>query len=306
MSRRSHRTFTRSLGLVAVVVAAAIALAACAPGARMLSAPTFSIDAANSGFVRVDPPGIGDGTASFRVALRVHNPNPYAFKLAALDGDLFFQDVRAAALSFRGGLDVPAGGSAPLLLDVRVPLGAAPLLLDTLSGLVGGGEVRYRLEASVGVDLLGTVQRFPRFVLAQGALDTRLALSAPRLSLEGSQLRFESVNSVALTLELAVQNPGLLGYRVSAPQLNLRVAGQQAASASLSNAEVPAGGRAVVSLTFRFDPLQLGAALASQVQAAAAGAGGLSIAIDGGWQLEAPGIAALTLQPSRLLEAVAR
>lgn len=272
----------------------------------MLAAPTFSIDAANSGFVRVDPPGIGDGTASFRVALRVHNPNPYAFKLAALDGDLFVQDTRAAALSFRGGIDVPAGGSAPLLLDLRVPLGAAPSLLDALSGLVAGSEVRYRLEASVGVDLLGSVQRFPRFTLAQGQLATSLALSAPRLSLEGSTLRFESVDSVALTLELALHNPGLLGYRVSAPQLGLLVGGQRAASAELTGVEAPAGGNAAANLTFRFKPLQLGAAIATQVQAAAAGAGGLSFAVEGGWHLDAPGIAALTLQPSRLLESAVR
>lgn len=272
----------------------------------MLSAPTFSVDQANSGFVRVDPPGIGDGTAAFRLALRVHNPNPFALKLAALDGDLFFQDVRAAALSFRGGIDVPAGGDAPLLLDVKVPLGAAPVLLESIAGLVGGSGVRYRLEASVGVDLLGTTQRFPRFTLAQGQVDARLALSAPRLSLSGSELRFESVNSVVLALDLAIQNPGVLGYRLSAPELVLRVAGQEAASASLSGAEVPAGGNAVARVSFRFDPLRLGAALAAQVQAAAAGAGGLSIALDGAWNLEAPGIASLALQPARVLEAVAR
>lgn len=272
----------------------------------MLSAPTFELDVANSGFVRVDPPGIGDGTASFRVALRVMNPNPFALKLAAVDGDLFFRDVRAAALSFRGGIDVPAGGSAPLLLDVKVPLGAAPALLDTVAGLVGGGGVSYRLEASVGVELLGTVQRFPRFTLAQGEVDTRLALSAPRLSLSGSELRFESVNSVVLSLDLALQNPGVVGYRVSAPELVLQVAGEPAATATLEAVEVPAGSSSAARVTFRFDPLRLGAALTAQVQSAAAGAGGLSVALNGAWNLEAPGIASLALQSSRLLDTVVR
>src|SRR5690606_21794615 len=141
-------------------------LGACAPGARMLSAPTFAVDQGGSGFVRIDPPGVGDGSALFRVALRVTNPNPFGLKLAALDGDLFFNDTRAAALSFRGGLELPASGRAPLLRDGRVPLGAAPALLESIAGLVGGSSVRYRLDAAVAVDLLGTVQSFPRFTLA--------------------------------------------------------------------------------------------------------------------------------------------
>ncbi|HZJ10426.1 MAG TPA: LEA type 2 family protein [Trueperaceae bacterium] len=308
MARRSNLNprHDKPLALLTAALAVLLLLAACAPGARMLAAPTFTVDAANSGFVRVDPPGIGDGTASFRVALRVENPNPFAIKLAALDGDLFLQNARAAALSFRGGIDVPAGGNAPLLLDVKVPLGAAPTLLETISGLVGGTGVSYRLEASVGVELLGTVQRFPRFTLAEGAVDTRLALSAPRVSLSGSELRFESVNSVMLALDITLQNPGIVGYRVSAPELVLQVAGQEAARGSLTDVAVPAGGSSAARVSFRFDPLRLGAALVAQVQSAAAGVGGLSVALSGAWSLEAPGIAALTLQPSRLLETVVR
>src|SRR5690606_24938458 len=173
----------------------------------MLGAPTFTVDQAASGFVRIDPPGVGDGSALFRVALRVTNPNPFGIKLAALDGDLFFNDTRAAALSFRGGLDVAGNGTSPLLLDVRVPLGAAPALLETIAGLVGGSSVRYRLDSAVAVDLLGTVQSFPRFTLASGELSNPLVMSAPRLALVSSSLRFESVSSVALALELSVANP---------------------------------------------------------------------------------------------------
>src|SRR5690606_24834483 len=110
----------------------------------------------------------------------------------------------------------------------------------------------------------------------------------------------------ALTLDLAVSNPGIIGYRLSAPELVLQVAGQEAARGSLEPVSVPAGAETTARITFRFNPLRLGAALAAQVQAAAAGAGGLSIALSGGWNLEAPGVGALALQPTRLLEAVAR
>jgi len=42
--------------------------------------------------------------------------------------------------------------------------------------------------------------------------------------------------------------------------------------------------------------------LAAQVQAASAGAGGLSIALTGGWSLEAPGLANLAFEPATLLQ----
>jgi len=288
--------------MVAVAIAVSAVLGACAPGARMLSAPTFAIDQAGTGFVRIDPPGVGDGSALFRVALLVTNPNPFGLKLAALDGDLFFNDTRAAALSFRGGLDVPATGTAPLLLDVRVPLGAAPALLEAIASLVGGSSVRYRLDSAVAVDLLGTVQSFPRFTLASGALSNPLVLSAPRLALINSSLRFESVSSVALTLELSVTNPGIVGYRVSSPAVVLRVGGADAGTASLGATDVPALGSGTTTLTFRFDPLTLGPAVSAQVQAASAGVGTVSFALIGGWTLEAPGLAGLTLEPANLLQ----
>ena len=300
MSVKSHRNRTPSLA--GVMLAIIVLLCACAPGARMLAAPTFTIDQAASGFVRIDPPGVGDGSALFRVALRVTNPNPFGLKLAALDGDLFIDDARAAALSFRGGLDLPGSGTTQLLLDVRVPLGAAPALLETIAGLVGGSPVRYRLDSAVAVDLLGTVQSFPRFTLASGELTNPLMISAPRLALVGSSLRFESVSSVVLVLELSVTNPGIIGYRVSSPAVVLRVAGADAATAGLAATDVPAMGASTTTLTFRFDPLALGPALAAQVQAASAGVGGLSFALVGGWSLDAPGLAGLALEPANLLQ----
>lgn len=293
---------TRTSVVVVAALAIFVLLGACAPGARMLSAPTFSVDQAGSGFVSIDPPGIGDGSALFRVAMRVTNPNPFGLKLAALDGDMFFNDTRAAALSFRGGLDLPASGTAQLLLDVRVPLGAAPALLESIASLVGGGSVRYRLDSAVAVDLLGTVQSFPRFTLASGELSNPLVISAPRLSLVSSSLRFESVSSVALALELSVSNPGIVGYRVSSPAVVLRVGGADAATASLGATAVPALGSATTTLTFRFDPLTLGPALAAQVQAASAGVGTLSFGLVGGWSLDAPGLAGLALEPANLLQ----
>lgn len=90
------------------------------------------------------------------------------------------------------------------------------------------------------------------------------------------------------------------------PELVLSVGGAQAATASLPKVAVPSGGVAPVTLTFRFDPLSLGTAIAAQVQAASAGVGGLSVQLNGGWRLEAPGIVTTSLEPTSLLRDVLR
>lgn len=296
-----RRTATTSLAL-----ALAVLLAACAPGAAVLSPPTFQLDASRSGFVSIDPPGVGDGSALFRLALNVTNPNPVAARLSGLDGELFLRETRAATSSFRGGIDLPANGSAPLILDVKVPLGAAPLLLDTIGNFLAGNPVVYRFDAAVTIDVFGAPQRFPSFTVARGELGAGAGLVAPRFTLTGSQLRFEAVNLVALTLQGELVNPGLVGYLVQVPRLSLGVGGAEAATASLEQVAVAAGATSAVTLTFRFDPTALGAALLAQVQAASAGVGGLSVQLSGGWRLEAPGILTTALEPTTLLRDVLR
>lgn len=292
--------------IIAILAACGVLLAACAPGARVISPPTFSVDEAGSGFLRIDPPGIGDGTATFRLVLRAHNPNPIGLRLASLDGGLFVQDVRAATVSFRGGLELRPNDSSKLTIDVRVPLGAAPTLVDSLARLVGGHSLRYRVEAAVGVEVLGAVQSFPSFTLAQGEISRPLLLSAPEVTLAGGGVRFESLTSVVVTLDVGLANRGVVGYRLSSPELRLLVGGTQAAALALADVEVPAAGATLASLVFRFNPLELGPALATQVQAASAGSAGLSFQLHGALSLDAPGLANLSLGAGALLTDVLR
>ena len=300
MSRLARR-ISAAASLVLLLV-----VGACAPGAQVLSPPTFRLAPSGSGFVRIDPPGVGAGTATFRLALTVENPNPVGVRLAGLDGDLYLRERRAAGASFRGGIDLPARGSAPLTLDVVVPLGAADDVLAAISALVGGAPLPYRLDAAVTVDVFGAPQRFPSFTLARGEVTGIPGLAAPKVELTGSSLRFVSVRNVEMRLDLRIVNGGILGYRAQAPTVVLVIGGAEAAAAGLSAVDVPAGSDANASLTFSFDPLGLGAALAAQVQAAAAGTGGLNVTLRGPWRLEAAGIATLGLEPAVLLQDVLR
>lgn len=296
----------RSLLAVALVVALIALVSACAPAAQVLSPPTFTVDAAASGFVRIDPPGVGDGTALFRLALKVENPNAVRAKLTALDGTLLVAEQRAAAVSFRGAIDIPARGASPLLLDVIVPLGAAPTLLDSIANYLSGSPTTFRVDAAVTMDVLGSPQRFPAFSLFRGDLPQLGGLLAPKLTLEANTLKFENVTTALLELDAQITNPGLIGYLVSAPQLRLLIGGAEAATISLEPVAVTAKNSTDLKLSFRFEPLTLGEALAAQVQAASAGLGGLSITVAGAWNLSAPGLAELTLQPTTLVSDVLR
>src|SRR5690606_7355533 len=212
---RDVRSIVRRIPAIAAI-AILLLVGACAPGAQVLSPPTFRLDAAGSGFVRIDPPGVGSGTALFRLALVVENPNPVGVRLAGLDGDLYLRDRRAAGASFRGGIDLPARGTAPLTLDVVVPLGAADDVLAAISALVGGAPLPYRLDAAVTVDVFGAPQRFPSFTLARGEVTGIPGLAAPKVELMGSSLRLVSVRNVEMRLHLRIDNGGIVGSRAPA------------------------------------------------------------------------------------------
>lgn len=286
-----------------------VLVTACAPGARpLVSAPTFTVLADGTGLRYVDPPGIGSGVAVFDVHLRADNPNPVGLRLAALDGDFYLGGVRAAATSFRGGVDLPARGSADLTLAVRIPLAQVPRLVGTLAQIVGGASTGYRVDASVGVDVLGTVERFPTTTLAQGSVTWSPGWFAPeiRLASQGATLRIESLTRAVLQVPVTWHNPARLGYVVQTPTVQLALGGTTVATASLGRVTAPAGETVPVTLSFSFNPLTAGPALATQVQAAAAGAAELTFRVMGALDLEVPGITTHRFDVAELVQGAVR
>ncbi len=289
--------------LLLAVIPVLLLIGACAPGAAVITPPSFELLPEGSGLTRIDPPGVGDGAAVFRLEMRVHNDNPVGLRLAELDGAMFLAGVRAADARFQGGVDLPARGSARLSLDVRVPLGQVPSLLPVVASLVGGAPTEVRVEAGVGVDVFGSLQRFPRFTLVRAEVRSPLALLAPSLTLDpgATELRLASLSSVEVRLAADLANPSPIGYRVAAPSLELSLAGVRVADAGLDAVSVPAGATVPVVVSFRFDPLSIAAALAGRLQGVAAGVSSVDFDLRGAWQLDAPGITSRTLAADSLL-----
>lgn len=294
--------------LIPLIAPVLLLLAACAPGAAVLTPPRFALAPEGATLLRVDPPGIGDGRAVMRLRLRATNDNPVGVRLAQLDGTVYLDGTRAADARFQGGVSLPARGTGELTLDVSIPLQEAPGLLPSVATLVAGGDAEVLVEAEVGLEVLGTVQRFPRFTLVRTRVRSPIALVPPRLRFDpqGSGVRLVSLSSVELRLAGTLDNPGPIGVRVRAPEVALRLDGAPAARGSLEPVAVPAGGSVPVTLVFRVDPARLGAALAARLQGVAAGVASLDVALEGAWGLDAPGVASRRLPVAEVLSGTLR
>lgn len=295
--------------LLALALALAVVLTACAPGASVaVTPPTFTAVADGTGLEYVDPPGVGDGAAVFDVHLRAHNPNPFGLDLSTLDTDFYLGGTHAASGSFRSGVHIPAQGTGDLKLRLKVPLSAAPQLLGTFAALVTGGSASYRIDAVVGVNAMGLNVDFPRMTVGKGSISANLSWYAPQITLasSGATLTIDSLTHASLNVPARLHNPARLGYQVQTPSLSLVLGGNQVASARLGRVAAPAGSTVPLTLRFDFNPLALGPALAAQLQAVGHGAGQLTFVVSGPLTLDAPGIATHQVSATSLLNGTVR
>lgn len=299
--RRASAPARGAARAVAALILVAL-LAACAPGATPgLGAPVFRLVPEASGVERFEL-GPDGARLVLRTELSVTNPNPVGLSLASLEGGLALRGVPAADVRFVGGVDVPAQGSARLPLEVAVPLPGGIGLVDAAVALLGGAPVAYRLDAAVGVELLGVRTTFPRTTLVAGELRSPpLTALAPRLRWAPDASGVVGVRGgrVVVALAFDVVNPGLLGYRASAPDARLRLAGREVASLTVPETLVPAGGAVRWTQELELDPLALGAALAARLGAGALGAP-VEVALDGSWTLDLGPLGRVAFDPTTL------
>ena len=286
-SSAARRALALSLGTAVTLV-----LAACLPRAEpALGAPTFRLVTESSRIVRLDPPGaFAEGAMAVRVALRATNPNPVAVRLSFLEGELWLGGVTAAEFSVVGGLELPARGDAALAVEVAVPLGRLDALIGPLADAVAGRPLAYRVDAAVGIDVLGAPTRFPRVTVARGEVrQADLVPAAPRVSFDPATtgVREARFDRVTLSIGLIVDNPGPLGFVLRAPDARLRLGDRDVASIGVPAIRVAAGSSAPWAQEVVINPVALGVALATQLQSVATGgAAAIDIAVLGRWELD--------------------
>jgi LEA14-like dessication related protein len=276
-----------------LLLALLIPLAACAPGATsLISAPTFRVVEAGTSLVRLEPAGVGSGTALIHLELEVRNPNPFALQLAGLEGDFYLAGDRVAGSTFSRGISLPGNGRSRLGLDVEVPVAGAPRVLTQLARLVAGDPVAYRMDATVSVEVLGAPQAFPSVTVAHGELRVPGGLRPPTVRLDpaATTIRLSGL-SVQVDVGLLIDNPLPIGYYVRGPQLALELDGRRVGRASLPQVPVPAAETTPASLRFDLGFADVGAALMTRLQG---GTSGMGLALDGDLAVEIPGVASLS------------
>lgn len=162
---------------MALVLAGAVAAtAACASlnFGDVLAAPRFSEVPGREASLRILGPSAErpSGGAAIRLWTRVENPNPVGLTLAALAGDLFLEDARAATVDFPLGVPLPASGDTIIPLELSVDFEDLPGLADAVTRALTGQPLGYRLDGTVSVDA-GALGRptFGPSTLLRGEMD---------------------------------------------------------------------------------------------------------------------------------------
>jgi len=298
--------FLRHGRITITLAAALVCLGACLPGADgALGAPTFRLQSEGSGFVRLDVAGVGPPSATFRVVLDVANPNPVPVRLALLEGDLTIASVPSARVRFVDGIDLPARGQSRLALDVTIAAAALPALGAALADALLGRPVAYRLDAEVGIDVFGAVQRFPRTTVVAGEVRSALTLAAPtvRYDATASGVRSVAFDRIVFDLVFDLDNTGAVGMIVRAPDVRVALDGRNVATVQVRATPLPAGASARVVQELVINPTQLGAAIVAELTRLAAGqAASVRITLSGAWDLEVPGVVSRRIEAGQLLD----
>lgn len=283
----------RPFGLLTVLVF----LTACVPGANVVAPPSFALVPEASGLVRLEAPGVGRGAAVIRIVLDVTNPNPIPIEVAGADADFVLADRRVAQSRVRDGLALAANGTSRWTIDVEVPLAEAPHAVGQLARLVGGDRVPYRLDGALTLDVFGTMQRTPMLTISRGELAPPGPLALPQVGLDPSASRVGLEGLTAFVeVALSIRNDTWIGYRVEGPSLLVLLDGRPVGSASAPPAAVPAFGETTVVIRAEASVVDLGAALAAQLQ----GGGALQVAVDGDLVFSVPGIVQASLGLERI------
>ena len=210
---------------------------------------------------------------------RIDNPNGFGLNLTRLGYRLEVEGKPLVEGLLPSGVQMQARGATPLSIPVRLRWRALP---DFLGLLATRSDLGYRVSGLVGVGTpLGSVD-LP-FEHADRVPVPRL----PSFRLEGVALRGLSTETLALDLQLRVENGNGFPLPVGALTYGLKVGERDLASGSSSPlSAVPARGHATVIVPVRIPVRGFAGAVSDLVGGAPfrlrgrAGVGGLEVPVD--------------------------
>ncbi len=293
-----------ALALVSILIMAS--LGGCLPGAApALVPPTMRLDVEGSGLVRLD---LTDAAPSARVRLllEVANPNRVALQMLRFEGSLWISDVRAASVQAVEPLTLPARSSARLALDVDLSRESLGALGPSFAEALAGRPVAYRLDGQFALLVADSDERVDAPAGLSGTLPSRLSPTPPRLALDrvASGVRSVSFDQVVMEVALVLVNDGSVGLEARATDLRLALGGRDVVTVQVPTVALAPGASTTVVQTVVLNPVQLGAAIVTELTRIAAGErGSVEMSLRGPWELAVPGLWSRTTAVEELLRA---
>lgn len=144
----------RAIAVRALLIALVVSLSGCATLGQAISAPRIESASGYTPEMRLLPPSADSplGGVALRLWARVENPNPLSITLAALNGDLELEGIRAAQVDFPLGVPLPASADTIIPLDLRVGLADVPGLARVVTRALTGEMIDYELIGRISVD----------------------------------------------------------------------------------------------------------------------------------------------------------
>ncbi len=293
-----------ALALVATLIMAS--LGGCLPAAApALAPPTMRLDVEGSGLIRLDLTD-AQPSARVRLAFEVANPNRVALQMLGFEGRLWIADVRAASVHEVEPLTLPARASARLAFDVDLASESLGTLGPSLAEALAGRPLSYRLDGQFTSLALDSDERVDAAAELSGTIPSRLSPGPPRLALDraASSVRSVSFDQVVMELGLVLANDGSVGLEVRATDLRLALGGRDVATVQVPTIALAPGASTSVVQTVVLNPVQLGAAIVTELTRIAAGErGSVEVSLRGPWELAVPGLWARTTAVEELLRA---
>jgi hypothetical protein len=143
-------------GLTVAVLAAATLVGSCAAmglGA-VVQPPRFALVEGREAELRLAPPTTTRplGGATLRIWTRIENPNTFGLTLAALAGNLFLENSRAAEVDFPLGLPLTARADTIIPIDLNISFSDVAGMAGVAERILSQNRVAYRLDGTLTVD----------------------------------------------------------------------------------------------------------------------------------------------------------
>lgn len=172
---------------------------------------------------------------------RVDNPNAVGLKLATLDYKVEVDGRQAVAGAMQSGIHIPARGSAPLDIPIRVRYADVPGLLQTA---VTRDELPFHLAGNAGVSTPLGVMGLP--FSYTGKIPTP---KLPHIALSGISLHGVSLDGLSFDVKLEVHNRNAFALPVGGLAYALKLGGSEVlGGAKQVVGTVPAGGKTTIAI----------------------------------------------------------